>query len=141
MYEFLHDSQKKFRASPKKCLLGLFNFERKTNFENSECSIGEISSSCERFTSLHVFVSLIQRIAENGTAFKIGTNSIATQRYGRHFDHTNQIFSKISRESIDCLKEVRRFIESRFLGFSFDIRAWCDFLDLWNRMRAAAHAA
>jgi len=28
--------------------------------------------------------------------------------YGRHFDHTNQIFSKISRESIDCLKEVFR---------------------------------
>lgn len=28
--------------------------------------------------------------------------------YGRHFDHTNQIISKISRDSIDCLKEVFR---------------------------------
>jgi translation initiation factor IF-2 len=28
--------------------------------------------------------------------------------YGRHFDHTNQILSKISRNSIDCLKEVFR---------------------------------
>jgi translation initiation factor IF-2 len=26
--------------------------------------------------------------------------------YGRHFDHTNQIISRISRDSIDCLKEV-----------------------------------
>lgn len=26
--------------------------------------------------------------------------------YGRHFDHTNQLFSKITRESIDCLKEL-----------------------------------
>jgi translation initiation factor IF-2 len=28
--------------------------------------------------------------------------------YGRHFDHTQQILSKISRDSIDCLKEVFR---------------------------------
>jgi translation initiation factor 5B len=45
--------------------------------------------------------------AGQSVAMKIeGTNTTEQSRlYGRHFDHTDQIVSRITRESIDALKE------------------------------------
>jgi hypothetical protein len=34
-----------------------------------------------------------------------GTTDEKSRLYGRHFDHTDQLVSKISRESIDALKQ------------------------------------
>jgi translation initiation factor 5B len=41
----------------------------------------------------------------SSVAVKISNTTNPTMTYGRQFDHTGAVYSRISRESIDALKE------------------------------------
>ena len=44
-------------------------------------------------------------IAKKGQSVAVRIQNDSNIAYGRHFDHKNKLYSKLTRESIDALKE------------------------------------
>jgi translation initiation factor 5B len=62
-----------------------------------------------RVTSIESNHKEVDRASRGSSvAVKIVNEQQPTMTYGRQFDHTNQIMSKLSRESIDALKQFFR---------------------------------
>lgn len=75
-----------------------------TSFNDKFCELGRVTS----IQRDHKDVDIAKKGSSVAIKMEQQDASAQSKVYGRHFDHTNELVSKISRKTIDILKESHR---------------------------------